>query len=363
MGCFGGLAPCSGPEGEKNRVILEGTCLDVPHGGAHVPHVTKRGQEPGLTCKIVVDMTSCVRVGAWCGPPSCEILGGGIALSLLRAGGRVAGAIGMGPGPPTRPPSRSGTLAGSAAPRTSTPGSPHPRRVARLADRLVPRGVGRHPRDSASLPGSSSAAPGTTPASTSPRAGRLSDRPPASAVTVSPPVMRMLPPSCATRVDRLRSRVKRQWMSLADVAGAHQGADVRVIGEPEVALHRRRQAMTVGIVQLTSNGSGASARPGRCARRHRAHGHAFQVIRAGGAVGDVPALLDHPLISTEVVADQRQDQHDGMLGHADAVAIGDFGHGQPPVDGRLQGRRGPEPMPAVIASCSLGALASRSAVR
>ena len=53
--------------------------------------------------------------------------------------------------------------------------------------------------------------------------------------------------------------------------------------------------------------------------------HAFDVIGALDAVGDVPAALHHPLIGRNVIAHEREDHHDHMLGDADRIAEGDFG--------------------------------------
>ena len=50
----------------------------------------------------------------------------------------------------------------------------------------------------------------------------------------------------------------------------------------------------------------------------------------------MPALVDHPLVRGQVIAHQGEDQHDGVLGDTDAIAIGDFGHRQAPVHRRLQ---------------------------
>ena len=53
--------------------------------------------------------------------------------------------------------------------------------------------------------------------------------------------------------------------------------------------------------------------------------HAFDVIGALDAIGDVPAALHHPLIGRNVIANERQDHHDHMLGNADRIAEGDLG--------------------------------------
>ena len=64
--------------------------------------------------------------------------------------------------------------------------------------------------------------------------------------------------------------------------------------------------------------------------------HAFEVVRALDAIGDVPAASDHPAVGGDVVADQRQDHHDDVLGDADRVAVGDLGDGDALVHRGLQ---------------------------
>jgi hypothetical protein len=63
---------------------------------------------------------------------------------------------------------------------------------------------------------------------------------------------------------------------------------------------------------------------GDCADRH-----AFKIVTAGGAVGDVPAAVDHQFVGGNVVAHQPEDHRHDVLGHADAVAVGDLGDGDP----------------------------------
>ena len=46
--------------------------------------------------------------------------------------------------------------------------------------------------------------------------------------------------------------------------------------------------------------------------------------------------LDHPLMRRQIVAHQRENHHDDMLGYADAVAVGDLGDGDPPLHRCLQ---------------------------
>jgi hypothetical protein len=47
--------------------------------------------------------------------------------------------------------------------------------------------------------------------------------------------------------------------------------------------------------------------------------HAFEVIGALDAVGDVPAASDDPTVRRDVVAHEREDHHDDVLGDADRV--------------------------------------------
>ena len=64
--------------------------------------------------------------------------------------------------------------------------------------------------------------------------------------------------------------------------------------------------------------------------------HAFEVVGALDAIGDVPAAFDHPAVGRDVVAHERQDHHHDVLGDADRVAIGDLGHGDALVHGGLE---------------------------
>ena len=69
---------------------------------------------------------------------------------------------------------------------------------------------------------------------------------------------------------------------------------------------------------------------------NRADFHRFEIVGARHAVGDVPSAVDHPLVGRDVVAHQRQDHHHYVLGHADAVAIGNFRDRDAMLDGRLK---------------------------
>ena len=69
---------------------------------------------------------------------------------------------------------------------------------------------------------------------------------------------------------------------------------------------------------------------------HDAHVHPLDVVRAGDRVGDVPAAPDHPAVLRDVVPDERQHLHHGVLRDADAVAPRHLAHRDAPVDGGLQ---------------------------
>ena len=57
------------------------------------------------------------------------------------------------------------------------------------------------------------------------------------------------------------------------------------------------------------------------------HPLVLQVMGAGRHLADVPSAAQDFLVGRDVVADQRQDLHHHVLGDADHVAAGDFGHG------------------------------------
>ena len=63
------------------------------------------------------------------------------------------------------------------------------------------------------------------------------------------------------------------------------------------------------------------------ARRDGADIHAFEVVGAFDAIGDVPAASHHPPVGGDVVAHQRQDHHDDVLRHADGIAVRHLGDG------------------------------------
>src|SRR5512132_2841538 len=95
--------------------------------------------------------------------------------------------------------------------------------------------------------------------------------------------------------------------------------------------------MAVGVVQLDVEGLQAS-QYGRAdpPRGYGAYGHALEVIGPRYAIGDVPAVLHDPLVGGDVVAHQRQDHHDHMLGDTDAVAVRHLGDGDAVIDRSLE---------------------------
>ena len=129
------------------------------------------------------------------------------------------------------------------------------------------------------------------------------------------------------------------------VADTHHRLGVRVVGHAELALDLLRKSVSIGVVQSHLK----RLQPPEYSRTDptgsdRPDLHPFEVVRPGDAVGDVPAALDDPLIRGDVVADQRQDHHHHMLGHADAVGIGDLGDGDP-TRSPLPDQRGPSRSP------------------
>ena len=95
--------------------------------------------------------------------------------------------------------------------------------------------------------------------------------------------------------------------------------------------------MTIGVVQLdVERLQAAQHGQADAAGRDGSHLHALEVVRALDAVGDVPAASHDPSVGGDVVAHQREDHHDDVLGDADRVRVGDLGDGDPAVDRRLQ---------------------------
>lgn len=110
-------------------------------------------------------------------------------------------------------------------------------------------------------------------------------------------------------------------------------------------LHRTAMMMTkriplferTCIMQLTVKGL-QSSQHGQSdpSCRNRSHMHAFHIISALDAVGNVPVLLKDLQVTRKVAADESQDHHDHVLGHADRVAVRDFCHGNIGVTRGLQ---------------------------
>jgi len=91
-----------------------------------------------------------------------------------------------------------------------------------------------------------------------------------------------------------------------DIADLDHVLDVWMPGQIEFFFHRLRQSVAVIIVQVHVEGFQAPQHGETdAARRDRAHMHAFDVIGALDAVGDVPAALHHPLIGRDIIADER----------------------------------------------------------
>ena len=147
------------------------------------------------------------------------------------------------------------------------------------------------------------------------------------------------------------------------VDGPRQRPGVGMEGEAEFVFHLGRQAVPLAVVQADVEG-GQPAQHGEAdpAGGEDPDVHALEVVGPFHAVGDVPAAVGDPVVGGEEVAHQGQDLHDGVLGHADAVAEGHLGHGDAAGDRRVQ-------VDVVGADAcgdgqlELGASAIRSAVR
>ena len=99
-------------------------------------------------------------------------------------------------------------------------------------------------------------------------------------------------------------------------------------GEAEFLLDRLGQPVLVVVMQLdVERLQPAQRREADAAGGDGADIHAFEVVGALDAIGDVPAASDHPAVGGDVVAHQRQDHHDDVLGHADGIAVRHLGDG------------------------------------
>ena len=116
-----------------------------------------------------------------------------------------------------------------------------------------------------------------------------------------------------------------------------QGTGVGVEGQAELVLDLGGKAALVAVVEAHVEG-GQAAQHGETdpPGGEDPDVHAFEVVGPLHAVGDVPAALGDPVVGGQEVPDQGQDLHDGVLGHADAVAEGHLGHRDAPGDGRVQ---------------------------
>src|SRR5215510_1282759 len=64
--------------------------------------------------------------------------------------------------------------------------------------------------------------------------------------------------------------------------------------------------------------------------------HALQIVGALDTVSDVPTAFLHPLVRRKIVANERQDHHDCMLSHADAIRSGHFSNRNAVFDGSFK---------------------------
>jgi hypothetical protein len=89
-------------------------------------------------------------------------------------------------------------------------------------------------------------------------------------------------------------------------------------------------------------------------RRNRSHMHAFYIVRALDAIGNVPILVNDLLVAGNVVSDQRQDHHDNVLRNANRIAVRDF-NTVTLVEQAACRSTWSEPMPAVMSTFNFGA--------
>ena len=135
--------------------------------------------------------------------------------------------------------------------------------------------------------------------------------------------------------------VPRRWierhLQVDDIDAAHQRVRVGVEGQAQLLLDLRAQPVRIGIVQVQVEGlQPAQHRQADPACGDRAEMHAFDVVAALDAIGDIPPAVHRDLVRRQVVADQRQHHHHHMLGDADAVGAGHFGHGDMGAGGRFE---------------------------
>src|SRR5271168_174133 len=64
--------------------------------------------------------------------------------------------------------------------------------------------------------------------------------------------------------------------------------------------------------------------------------HALDIIGAFDAVGDIPAILHHPLVGGNVVPHEPENHHHDVFGDADRIAVSDLGDGDPTIDRSLK---------------------------
>src|SRR5262249_31414893 len=121
------------------------------------------------------------------------------------------------------------------------------------------------------------------------------------------------------------------------VANLDQRLDIRMKGQSKLLLDRLGEAVLIGVVQLDVEGL-QPTEYGKtdAAGSDSADIHAFKVIGAFDAVGDVPAAFDHPAIGRDVVPHESQDHHHHVLGDADRIAIGHLGDGNALIHSRLK---------------------------
>ena len=110
-----------------------------------------------------------------------------------------------------------------------------------------------------------------------------------------------------------------------------------MVGDAQFVFDLFRQSTSVGVVQPDVE----RCQPAQHGLADAAGGdhtdvHALEVIGVLDAVGDIPASVGDPFVGGDKIAHQRQDLHDGVLGHTDAVAVGDLGDGDPAGNRRVE---------------------------
>ena len=110
-----------------------------------------------------------------------------------------------------------------------------------------------------------------------------------------------------------------------------------MIGKTKLLLNILRKTMLIEVMQLYIERLQTlqHCKP-NTARSNRAYMHAFEVVGTLNTVRDIPPTLENPRVRREIIAHQREDHHQHMLGDADAVGVGHFSDRDAVFDGSFQ---------------------------